>query len=456
MTTYQELRFAKDNNFYNILHPPEKKKTIYSNSINELCFQEIIKNTHVDSFDTEELNNSFDYIHNLYIKEGNFYINGLFKSNTINKILSLSLPENEYILCKFIKNIEFKKIRNESLKIYLLGKQIPNVHRDGFVFYILDTNEYVYQTLEIDWYNIKKLDKKIQNAKDFPEALSICYPIEYRPTFSDSDFSSEKIKIGEKYGEISLLPHCGISFRKKCMKEHIYSTKDKRFNAFLKDTISEKKRKVIQRVRYANLKKNDKWCIISQDLFANHLFQKVEEKIKEEKVIYFDSEYISGDRQYLYGFFHQNGKFDYIWNDSDEEQLTVSILDYLKLYPEYIFIYYNADKKKLEDLIQKYNMSVPSDFFNLFIDMYPLLRDYCAFKNIYNFSMKSIEKVFADKGFITETYTTGNCKNGLDSVFMFEEYKRSKDENIKKDIIEYNRLDCQNQKIILNQLLRMK
>ena len=43
-------------------------------------------------------------------------------------------------------------------------------------------------------------------------------------------------------------------------------------------------------------------------------------------------------------------------------------------------------------------MSYPKNFFDLTIDLFPLIKNYCAFKGAYNFSMKSIEKVFTDKG----------------------------------------------------------
>ena len=83
-------------------------------------------------------------------------------------------------------------------------------------------------------------------------------------------------------------------------------------------------------------------------------------------------------------------------------------------------------KSKFQKLLEKMKMSYPKNFFDLTID-FPLIKNYCAFKGAYNFSMKSIEKVFTDKGLITETYKDGNCKNGLESISIFEEYLKNKE-----------------------------
>lgn len=462
MTTIQELRFAYNNNFYDIVIPP-KKTIFFKDSEKELleqkCLKQIRNKKFIQNIEIGKFTETSDYIHLFFQKEGNFFVDGLVKSNVLQKYKKVNpnIPHDEYVLCKFIKFKTNIKITEEDKKIYYLSKTITTIHRKGFVFYCYETKEFVYQDINIDWYKMKCLEKKIQNYKEFYPTMSMmCLPKDCRPTFYNSDFSFEKVKIGEKYGEISLLPGCGEKICQFFHEKQVYSTKDGKYKKVLNEKIKGKTLERIKRVQFVNSSKYKDWIYINQELYNDNLFQTVEKKYKEEKLIFFDSEYISGKNQYLYGFFHQNETFHYIWNDSDEKKLLDEIVEYWEKYPDYVFIYYDADKGKLKKLFEKTNTPIPKNFFQMTIDMIPFLQDYCAFKGVYNFSMKSIEKVFIEQGYIKDTYEDGICKNGFDSISLFKKYLETKDESIKKDIIEYNRLDCQNQKIILNELLRLK
>ena len=211
----------------------------------------------------------------------------------------------------------------------------------------------------------------------------------------------------------------------------------------------------IKRVQRVNSPSFKGWYFIDDKIVQDPNFKVLQEKFKEGKCIYWDAEYTS-EQQYLYGFYHEDGRYEHIWEDDNESRLCERVFDFFQKYPDHAFIYYVADKSKFQKLLEKMKMSYSKNFFDLTIDLFPMIKNYCAFKGAYNFSMKSIEKVFTDKGLITETYKDGNCKNGLESISIFQEYLKTKNQDIRQDIIEYNRLDCQNQKIILNQLLTLK
>lgn len=456
VSTFNDFQLAFENNFYDIMEPPKKKQYIKNRDYEEEYYQEIQKNEWIQSTNIGGLDTNVDYNHKIFVPDYHFYIDGLLSTNALQKILSLdNLPKDEYVLCVYVRSKE-KKEMDECIKVYLTSKVYPNIYKKGFVYY--SGNSFSYNEIKKDWYEFKKMDKKIQHYKDFyPSLTAFQRSLEYRPNFFNNEFSDTKISDGEQNGEISLLPECGKVFRKKCFENNIYSYKDKKFDSFLKEEIkSQKKRAGIERVIFANSKNNKDWCVVDEKLFQLDEFKLLEQKMKENKVIYFDSEYISDGPQYLYGFYHQDGKFDSIWNADNEKELFQNVLHYCNQYSDHVFIYYSADKGKLDALFKKYNTPIPNGFYDLFFDLKVFLKDYYAFQGCYNFSIKSIEKVFIKQNLIDETYKESNCQNGMDSIFLFQEFQKTRDEKIKNDLIEYNRLDCKNQYIILNKLFQMK
>ena len=455
----QELELAEKRNFYDIINPPKKgKRKIDTKEFDEACLSEISKKPLIRHVKNEMSEEEVDYISKSFFQNGNFYTDGLLKSDILNATLSLNIPLNKYVLVKYNETKDRQKISNEDKKIYLLHKEIPNIYMEGFVFYNLKENSFVFENVNVNCYELSKLEKKIQNYKDFsPSMFSMKPPLDLIPSLENSEdfLCDKKLQLGEKYGTLRMIPEFGPKKCKEANKNEIFSFKDKRFNSFLKDNMSVEKVELIKRVQYVNSPSFKDWCFIDDKISEDPTVKVLQEKLKEKKCIYWDAEYTS-KKQYLHGFYHEEGTYEYIWEDDNEERLCQKVFDFFQKYSDYAFIYYVADKSKFEKLLEKMKVSYPKNFFDLTIDLFPIIKNYCAFKGAYNFSIKSIEKVFTKKGLITETYEDGNCKNGLDSIFIFHEYLKTKDERIKQDIIEYNRLDCQNQKIILNKLLTLK
>ena len=455
----QELQLAEQGNFYNIIHPLKKtKRWMDTVELEESCFDEILKNQLIKNVESKISDKDADYISKFFFEDGNFYVDGLIKSDILNVTLSVDIPLNQYVLVKYNETQDEQKISNEDKKIFFLHGQIPNVYKDGFVFYNLKENEFVLEKININWYEFSKLEKKIQNYKDFSPSMFVMKPpFDLLPTFNNSEdlLCDEQLKLGEKYGVLSMLPSFGPKTFEKAKKDGIFSFKDEKFNSFLETNMKGQSLDTIKRVQRVNSPSFERWYFIDDKIVQDPTFKILQEKFKQGKCIYWDAEYTS-EQQYLYGFYHEDGRYEHIWEDDNESRLCERVFDFFQKYPDHAFIYYVADKSKFQKLLEKMKMSYPKNFFDLTIDLFPMIKNYCAFKGAYNFSMKSIEKVFTDKGLITETYKDGNCKNGLESISIFQEYLKTKNQDIRQDIIEYNRLDCQNQKIILNQLLTLK
>lgn len=455
----QELELAEKGNFYNIIYPLEKRKiNINRNELEESCFHEIIKNQQIKNVENEISSKDADYISKFYFKDGNFYVDGLIKSNILNTTLSLDIPLNKYVLVKYNETTEKQKCTNEDKKIFFLHREIPNIYKEGFVFYNLEEKTFVFEKVNINWYELSKLEKKIQNYKDFSPSMFVMKPPDdLLPKFTNPEelLCNKKIKLGEKYGVMSMLPSFGLKTSEKAKEKGIFSFKDGNFDSFLEDEMKGETLRTIRRVQRVNSPSFKNWYFIDDKILENPSFKILQEKFKERKCIYWDAEYTS-KQQYLYGFYHEDGTYEHIWEDDNELRLCERVFDFFKKYPDYAFIYYAADKSKFQKLLEKTGISYPDNFFDLTIDLLPIIKKYCAFKGAYNFSIKSIEKVFTEKGFISDTYKDGNCKNGLESISIFEDYLKTKNDTIRNDIIEYNKLDCQNQKIILNKLLTLK
>ena len=163
----QELQLAEQGNFYNIIHPSKKtKRRVDTKQLEESCFDEILKNQQIKNVESKLSDKDADYISKFFFENGNFYVDGLIKSDILNVTLSLDIPLNQYVLVKYNETKEEQKISNEDKKIFFLHRQIPNLYKDGFVFYNLKENAFVLEKININWYmNSPSLKKKFKIIK---------------------------------------------------------------------------------------------------------------------------------------------------------------------------------------------------------------------------------------------------------------------------------------------------
>ena len=128
-------------------------------------------------------------------------------------------------------------------------------------------------------------------------------------------------------------------------------------------------------------------------------------------------------------------------------------ISFIENHPDFVFIYYSAEKKKIQEYIRKLHLAVRPNFFESFVDLYILLSKYTAFRHCYDFKLKNITKAFQAQNLITQGYQDAECQSGTESIDIFEDYILFKRETDKNKIIDYNRLDCIHQKKIFEALL---
>ena len=222
--------------------------------------------------------------------------------------------------------------------------------------------------------------------------------------------------------------------------------------AFL-NQLSNGTKKIINRLFHLNFAmKKSEWKFIDQSIEDNQDYQNTKQAFHDDKILYIDLEFTS-KQLYLCGWTDKDDKYSFIWDDHSNASFMEKLLAFLSEKQDHIFIYYSAEVKKLKEYVRKLALSIDDSFFNNFIDLYQLLKNYVAFKDCYNFKLKTIEKAFAKQGLIETSYKDLACQCGGDSVEMFEDYKLFQCPKLQSEILEYNKIDCINQRKILNELL---
>ncbi len=338
----------------------------------------------------------------------------------------------------------YKMLSQRSIHLDMYG--YVNIKRNAQIEYVFSN-----QTKYIQYFD--SLIDEIANVKDNLYMWNLHKKLEprYYPQFTQSsvNHSSQKISDGIEYGEISMLYNCGNSIRKRCHDRNIFSFYDDRFL----NQLSNGTRKIIERIFYVNFEMNkSEWKFISETIKDNDDYQKAKQAFHENKILYIDLEFTS-KQLYLCGWTDKDDNYSFIWEDDSNASFMEKLLAFLTKKQDHIFIYYSAEVKKLKEYVRKLALSIEDSFFNNFVDLYQLLKNYVAFKDCYNFKLKTIEKALAKQGLIETSYKDLTCQSGGDSIEMFEDYKILKCANLQKEILEYNKIDCINQKKILNELL---
>jgi predicted RecB family nuclease len=143
----------------------------------------------------------------------------------------------------------------------------------------------------------------------------------------------------------------------------------------------------------------------------------------------------------------------------NEKQMIEEFLVYLKNYScekhitWRLYHFSGVEKYTLNKLMEKYD--IKPELFGIkieWIDLCELLIEYkCVFKNYFDYSIKSINKILNTLGYISNDflYQDSKIKNGLDSVIAVFKCNKECDKNIilyktniMNEIIHYNMIDC--------------
>ena len=342
---------------------------------------------------------------------------------------------------------------------FLLGKeyyyQKTHLPKDKFIGYIyfdetiIEPYKKAYQWIQ----NLKK-NYKIMNILPKPTHNEL-YP---NMNYKESNWENEKISLANQIKEITLV--WNISYDERCnfLQMGITSWDDINLLINLKET---KKKKIQERMIHIN-QQND--ILIHPRKNISNDFTS---KINDLNGIYFDVEsFLSFDEKQnmsnnfelpiigILGFIHKNKYYDFTiqkYTNHEEKRNIQNFASKLQKINNHkilsIYHWGHAENNYFKYIHSKYpEISFPNYQLINVLDYFrtePII-----VQGVFKFGLKSIGSALYKNKLIKTTW--GENDNGLDSMIQFKEICKKNTKNIPlkryidiKNIVEYNRIDCQ-------------
>lgn len=283
------------------------------------------------------------------------------------------------------------------------------------------------------------------------------------PSFSSTNEilnDNEKVELAKNLGELSLLAGINFGRRQRLHQQGIVSFHDSRIFDFLTEKEKTKNRSLLYINRFLPEQKPPvgEWMYLSSEIRNCEMFLTVKKLYQQKKMLYLDFEYDhSSFGVYLCGIVNSEDEKIVFWSDTHEREVFRHLYEFLKTHPDYGVLYYSADKATYKKLFEKYHEKHEQLCLEQWYDLYHLVCNYCAFYGSFSFGIKSIMKSFSTHSKHVNPYEKpsngSKCCSGMESIFMFREYRTNKTPSLKDDIIAYNIDDCKVQQIIFETIL---
>jgi predicted RecB family nuclease len=338
----------------------------------------------------------------------------------------------------------------------------------------------------LEWYKDLKNNGKYWDP--YNPHISEMYP--NMKNDKDNNWRKTKQQISEKLYDLSCIWNLRHSIKQKAHQNNIFSWNDPKFNIFDYSTDTDTTRLIDsiikinkQSVRIFDMdksyvseklwKENDSFKLVNKNSIVMDGFIDIETTFdinsintpKEDSVMYMIGLYYNTcpitnrTKKYKNNMLHKTfcvNKLDKI----NEKQIIGDFLIYLKNYNcekniiWRLYHYSDIEKHTLNKLMDMYNIYPESFGIKIeWIDLCQLLINYkFVFKNCFDYSIKSINKILNNLNYIPDEcmYQNSEIKNGLDSVIAIFKCKKECNQNntsliktnIMDEIIYYNMIDC--------------
>ena len=163
----------------------------------------------------------------------------------------------------------------------------------------------------------------------------------------------------------------------------------------------------------------------------------------------------------MIGVFYKD-TYTYFWanslSDNDQEKIIRDLFLYINLTSlqhnirKLCFYHWShIDEYIITNAFKKYNINLSCQWVDL---MKIFISEPIIIRGVYNFKLKNIVSKLEEYGLITNNYNDLDCKDGVSALFTtIKYYKYDLDflerQQIKKNIVDYNEIDC----IVLSQIL---
>ena len=408
-----------------------------------------------------KLNNNFHYVVvDIKCSTLKFASNGI---NLLNNGSSPAFKGQLNIYNRILNNIQGFELPYA----FILGKRwsqtSTNMSGDNYmnILATIDYNNYdsKYNQIvddAIDWLNLVKTRGHEWSLLPKP-SINELYP---NMKIKDNGYKLKK-ELDNNINEITSVWMCSFKKRQIAHSKKIYSWKNKKCNAknleFKKGTKQYKCLNEILKInrqnnnimRLSDIKKNKK------QLYFN----------KNTMEFYLDFETINGhcniddNNEYIYmiGVYHYDTYKCFYLEELDKEKEMFdnfwSYIDNICGNKKPMFIHWtNAEVSMYKRFCKRHNYNRELNTYDLhkvFLD------NIIVINGALNFSLKTIVNALYEKKQIQSNWDDSLYSNGLDSMYGAINYYKNKDDNIMKEIIKYNKIDCKVLYEIL-QLLRNK
>lgn len=484
----------------------EKTKELISNSV-PIIYQGLVCDPDTKTFGYPDLIVREDYIYNFIDNENNSKINT--DENKYNyyiidiKYHTLQLKKNSniivpnpsqqqyvsqmYLYTKGLRHLIHPSVIKCDLlehKSYIIGRSWDfNNKITGSICF-----KHYSKILEkvkkgLDWFKKLKCEGKYWDV--FNPHIYELYP--NMKNEKDNNWKKTKELISQKIGELTMIWNCSNTVKYNSHLNNVYSWKDPKFNIFdymnrnetstLIDNIIKINNQSVKlydydkNIKIKNWKSIDNLSLSNKNNIIMEGFIDIEntidirtiDKPKEDGIMYMlglyynNNIFTSRTKKYKQDMIHKTFCVKQL-NKKQEEELIKDFILFLKSFncekriTWRLYHFSGTEKYTLNKLMNSYNI-LPEEYGITieWIDLYDILIKYMfVFKNCFNYSIKSINKILYELDYISTNYTYENLsiKNGLDTIItVYECDENSKNITFNKSelmdsVIYYNSVDC--------------
>ena len=395
------------------------------------------------------------YISNIYSFPFRFFIEHLI------------CEENSSYRVTFVKDAKYSKTYY-SIQFVLTFLTFDNVYSDYYLLYDLKTQTMEKRSCDISVERFCEIQKEILFVKTIYYNINK-NPTSWRPKYFPIFSSSNEIinnytkrEHAELVGELSLLNNIGKRLRTKLHEKGILNFFDPNLFLELGEKVAKRNKNILYINHHLSEKpKSEEWKYIDMCIKNDEKFKNLHEKWKQGKILYLDFEQDTiNSFVYLCGIVDSHLLKSVFWDDHEEEFLFERLYRFLETRSDHAIVYYSIDLSYYKKLwikffgLDHWNKNGQKSISNWY-DLKYLTQEFCSFRGAYTFSIKDIIKTYSSVNACENPYDGQDdaCNDGLESIFLFQEYQETKEKTIKEKLIEYNINDCIVQKIILEDIM---
>jgi len=317
-------------------------------------------------------------------------------------------------------------------------------HLETNYFYSIHSDTFQVEKIEIGDY-VKQVKKYITTLRKILNYASLYHKTSMGPLLypnmkidSSPQMNQFKLQIAKEVGELTMICYVAEKQKQLAYQQGMYSWKDERLDADIMG-LDGKKKHIVDKILTMNRQSStESWLNIDRPFIYESFFTH-----DDKTNVYIDFEY-NYDYLYLIGI-QEGDQYRSFWMQEWTEAEQIRLLHewnaYLDTCSNKFVWYWYVEKSKYLRTCQRFQIEPRNvDHWN---DLYLMLRDgTVTIKHAFNYKLKSIVNALYINKQIDYHYQEIECQNGLQSIEMAKDYYKTKNEDIKHHIEQYNQMDC--------------